>query len=389
MARRANTYDVIVAGVGAMGAAACWHLARRGLRVLGLEQFGIPHARGSSHGYSRAIRLSYYEHLDYVPLLKRAWNLWRDLEAESGQTLLHATGGLYLGPPRSELIEGSLRAACEHGLTHELLTRAEIAERFPQFGGAPNDFVALFEKQAGFLRPEAAVAAFAARALRSGADLRGHEPVTDWQVTSDGVTVTTGPRGDTYQAGHLIVCGGAWSERLVRDLGVSLTVTRQVMGWVWPPQSPEQFDLAAGFPTWAIHDPASDSLFYGFPMLPDNPGFKVARHRPGPPTDPDNVPRDVLPGDEDDFRPGLAYFPSVSGGNTLAVRVCLYVNSPDGHFIVDRHPAHPAHVTLACGFSGHGFKFAPVIGETLADLATNGTTDLPVGFLSLSRFARP
>ena len=162
-----NNYDVIVAGVGAMGASACWHLARRGLRVLGLEQFGIPHARGSSHGYSRAIRLSYYEHPDYVPLLKRAWDLWRDLEAESGQTLLHATGGLYLGPPGSELIEGSLRAAREHGLAHETLTRAQITERFPQFGGAPDDFVALFEKQAGFLRPEAAVAAFAERAVRA------------------------------------------------------------------------------------------------------------------------------------------------------------------------------------------------------------------------------
>ena len=380
-----SSYDVIVVGVGAMGAAACYHLARRGVRVLGLEQFGIPHALGSSHGYSRAIRLAYYEHPDYVPLLRRAYALWHELEAASGQKLLHVTGGLYLGAPGSELVEGSLRSAREHGLPHEALTRAQVSERFPQFHGVPDDFVALWEPPAGLLLPERVVAAHAELALRHGADLRGHETVMSWEADAHGVTVRTDRA--VYTAAHLILCGGAWSERLVRGLGVPLVVTRQVLGWVWPPRRPEQFDLAAGFPTWAIEDAASGSLFYGFPLLPDNPGFKIARHRPGAPTDPDTVVRHVLPGDEDDFRPGLdRFFPDVAGGPTLAVRVCLYVNSPDGHFLVDHHPEHPERVTFACGFSGHGFKFASVLGEALADLAERGATDLPVGFLGLRRF---
>jgi sarcosine oxidase len=170
-------------------------------------------------------------------------------------------------------------------------------------------------------------------------------------------------------------------------LGVPLTVTRQALGWVWPPAGPDGFTLDAGFPTWAIHDPDENSLFYGFPLLPENPGFKIARHRPGAPADPDTVIRHaLLPEDEDDFRPGLRFFPGAIGGPTLAIRICLYTNSPDGHFLVDRHPVCPDRVSLACGFSGHGFKFAPVIGEALADLAERGATDLPIGFLRLARF---
>lgn len=390
-----NHFDIIVVGVGAMGSAACLHLARRGAHVLGLEQFGIPHALGSSHGYSRAIRLSYHEHPDYVPLLRRAWDLWRELETSSGQTLLHATGGLYLGPPGSEMVQGALASARRHGLAHEFLNRSKIAERFPQFdsGALGDDWAGLWEQQAGLLLPERVIAATAELALRAGARLHGHETVTGWDADAHGVTVHTDRA--SYSAGHLVLCGGAWSERLVRNLGVPLVVTRQVLGWVWP-RRPDEFTLDAGFPTWAIHDPdaaaGGDSLFYGFPLLPDNPGFKIARHRPGASVDPDTVIRHPLPGDEDDFRPGLRFFPGVgktyAHAPTLAVRICLYTNSPDGHFIVDSHPDHPGRVSLACGFSGHGFKFASVMGEVLADLALGGRTDLPVGFLGLSRFAR-
>src|SRR5215217_5595958 len=183
-------YDVIVVGVGAMGASTCWELARRNVRVLGLEQFDIPHTRGSSHGASRMIRMAYYEHPDYVPLLRRAYELWDDLERVSGQKLLHVTGGLYLGPPDGHLVAGSLESARQHGLAHEMLDHAQLARRFPQFQ-LPGHWVGMLEKMAGFLRPERVIAAYAEAALRLGADLRGQEPLSEWAATESGVTVRT------------------------------------------------------------------------------------------------------------------------------------------------------------------------------------------------------
>ena len=374
-----NSYDVLVVGVGAMGAAACGQLAKRGVRVLGLEQFGIPNALGSSHGSSRLFRMAYFEHPDYVPLLQRAYSLWRELEAESGQTLLSLTGGLYLGAPTSDLVSGSLAAARTHGLPHEALNRAQIAERFPQFD-LPDDYTAIYESQAGFVRPELAVAVMAEQAMRAGATLHGHEPVVGWASDASGVTVETAR--DTYRAERLVFCGGAWSGHLAKEIGVELVVTRQVMGWVWP-RRPELFAPEL-FPTWALgHD--DGTLHYGVPMLPDVPGIKIGYHGRGAVTDPDSVERCPLPGDEDDFRPILQRFLTDADGPTLSLRVCLYTNSPDGHFLLDCHPRHPR-VTFACGFSGHGFKFAPVIGEALADLAQSGNSALPIAFLGLNRF---
>jgi sarcosine oxidase len=372
-------YDVIVVGVGAMGAAACYHLARAGVRVLGLEQFEIPHAKGSSHGYSRMIRLAYYEHPDYVPLLRRAYQLWAELEQNSGQKLLHLTGGIYMGRPDGGVVSGALSAARRHGLAHELLDRAKLAERFGQLS-VPQDHVGVWEPQAGFLLPERTIAAHAEGALRAGAELHGHEAVAQWESDDGGVTVRTG-RGE-YRADRIIFCGGAWSGRLVRDLGVELLVTRQVLGWVWP-KRPELFELGK-LPVWAVEQP-DGGLAYGFPMMPDNPGLKIALHARGKPTEADRLVRDILPGDEDEVR-GVArrYVPD-GDGPLLALRVCMYTNSPDSHFIIDRHPRHPR-VIVACGFSGHGFKFSSVIGEVLADLARNGKTELPIGFLGLNRF---
>jgi sarcosine oxidase len=373
-------YDVIVVGVGAMGASGCHELARRGLRVLGLEQFDIPHGLGSSTGFSRMIRLAYYEHADYVPLLRRAYELWHELEAKSGQKLLHLTGGLYLSAPDEELIAGSLQAARQHGLPHEVFDTAELRRRFPQFQ-VPEHWQAMLEPNAGFLLPEKIIAAYAEQALRVGADIHAREPVVEWSSDSAGVKVRT-PR-DTYRAGHVIFCAGAWSAKLLADLGIKLTVTRQVMGWVWPRQ-PQNYALGV-LPVWAIGN-KDGSLYYGFPMMSDNPGVKVAFHSPGLPTDPDRVIRDVLAEDEQTFRPALKRFLPTADGPLLALRTCLYTNSPDHHFIIDRHPRHP-NVTIACGFSGHGFKFASVVGEILADLATEGQTKLPAQFLGLSRFA--
>lgn len=374
----AATYDVIVAGLGAMGTAACWHLARRGLSVLGLEQFGIPHALGSSHGGSRLYRTCYYEHPDYVPLVQRAVVLWRELEARSGNALLTQTGGLYAGPPDNELVVGSLATARAHGLAHETLDRQALADRFPQFH-VPDDSIAMFEADAGFVRPELAVATMAQLALQEGADLRAYEPVTRWDAAG-GVFVRT-PRGE-YSAARLVICGGPWNSRLLRGLGVELVVSRQVTGWVWPgdpaPYTPERF------PVWAIGGP-DGGFHYGVPFLPGVPGLKIATHARGPAVDPDTVVRQPVPEDEETFLSALRSYLPGARGPVVSMTVCIYTSSPDSHFILDRHPEAPG-VVLAAGFSGHGFKFAPVIGEALADLAQHGRSDLPIGFLGLGRF---
>jgi sarcosine oxidase len=375
----AAKFDVIVIGVGAMGAAACWELARRGARVLGLEQFDLPHARGSSHGYSRVTRTAYFEHPDYVPLLRRAHERWADLEQESGEAILHLVGGLYLGPRDGPLVSGSLRSAREHGLVYEILERAALARRYPQFT-VPDDWIGMLEPDAGFLRPELAISAFAHCAMQRGAEIHGHEEVRSWVAHNSHVSVTT-TRG-TYEAEQLIFSGGAWSGQLVRDLGVELTVTRQVLGWVWPRSS--KLFQSGTLPVWMI-DRLDGTVYYGFPMITHSPGLKLALHAPLRTTDPNRVAREISAEDEETFRECLRRFIPEGNGPTLAIRTCLYTNSPDGHFIVDRHPQH-ARVLIAAGFSGHGFKFASVIGEVLAELAHTGKTNLPIGFLRLERF---
>jgi sarcosine oxidase len=373
-------FDVIVIGVGGMGSAASYHLARRGVRVLGLEQFDIPHQKGSSHGFTRMIRSAYYEHTDYVPLIQRSFKLWNQLEDESLAKILHVTGGLYLGPPEGELVVGSLRASQTHNLSYELFARHEIQEKFPQFR-IPEDWIGLYEYQAGFLVPELAISAHVDMAMRHGAEIHGNEPVVQWKTDGAGATVVT-PR-ETYLADQIVFCGGAWSDKLLRDLGVKLTVTRQVVGWVQPLRR-DPFLLGV-LPVWGI-DKGDGTLYYGFPLMADNPGFKIAHHAPGEMVDPDKIDREPRAGDEKSFRPALKFFLPEADGPLISMRICMYTNSPDKHFIIDRHPAHPR-VTFACGFSGHGFKFASVVGEALADLTLTQRSELPIGFLSLKRFA--
>ena len=373
-------YDAIVIGVGTMGASAALALARRGLRVLGLEQFDIPHAQGAHHGQSRMFRMSYYEHPDYVPLLRRSLELWRGLESESSQSLLHLTGAVYLGRPEGELVSRSAEAARIHGLPHELLSASALRDRYPQFA-ASHGYAAMAEEQAGFVVPERAVSAMASLAIQSGAELRAREGVLSWRRAGDEFEVSTS-RG-VYTSKRLIFTCGAWTSRLVKDLGIELLVTRQVMGWVDPPK-PERFALDR-FPCWAAEIDGG-SVHYGFPILPWHPGLKVAHHFRGAQADPDAVDRSMSPADEADFRVGLQHLNSAEGP-TLSAAVCTYTNSPDSHFIIDRHP-HATGVTIACGFSGHGFKFAPVVGEILAGLAVDGSTKLPAQFLGLRRFAR-
>lgn len=376
-----NTYDVIVVGLGAMGSAACHHLCKQGMRVLGLEQFSIPHGWGSSHGHSRVIRLLYHESPQYIPLLRRAYNLWHHLETESGQKLIDITGGLLMGPAKGAIISGAARAAKEHHLDYRALTAAEVRREFPQFH-IPDGHHAIYDSNAGFVRPEAAIAAHALLALTRGADLRGHEPVMHWESGPHGASVTT-PRG-VYSAGQILFCGGAWSGTLLGELGVKLQIIRQVLIWTWP-RRPELFELGR-MPVWMFEE-NDGSEFYGFPMMAGPPGLKLAGHHyPAPASNPDVLRRGVTDEDARPVRHFLSQYMPDGDGPTLSMQPCMYTNSPDKHFIIDRHPHYP-NVMLACGFSGHGFKFASAIGEALAQLATGTGTSAPIEFLRLSRFA--
>lgn len=398
-----DRYDTIIIGLGAMGSAAAAHLARRGKRVLGIEQFDLGHARGSSHGATRMIRMCYYEHPDYVPLLRRAYELWREAESASGRDLLHITGGIYAGPPDSEAVNGAARAAAAHKLDHTLLSRDDLARRFPWLR-VPPDHSALYEPMAGYVLPEAAIAAHQRLALDAGAEFHDNEHFQMFAADGDTVTVTTSRGG--YSARNLIFACGAWATRVVTDLGIDVRATRQILGWVQPclnkqpdrdggrsRQSRETHNGSGRGVVWAIdcprpHQGAKPGLYYGFPTDAGGvPGFKLARHAIGPATDPDTNDFTPRPEDEADFRPALRAFLPDADGPLLSMRVCMYENSPDGHFIIDRHPRMP-NVIVACGFSGHGFKFMPVIGEVLADLAIDGATRHPIGFLGLSRFSR-
>lgn len=375
-------FDVIVIGVGGMGAATCYHLARRGVHVLGLEESGIPNARGSSHGHARIIRMAYYEHPDYVPLLMRSYELWSELETAASQHLLTLTGGLYIGSPSSNLVSGSISSASAHNLPFEYFDHAQLSARFPQFQ-LPRNYVGMYEKRAGFVNPELAVASHARLALSYGAELHGCERVVDWSASASAVTVRT--THDSYTAARVVFCGGPWTTQLVRGFALPLVVTRQSTFWLSPKDiSPYHQGV---FPTWAIAL-EDESLYYGFPAMPERPGVKVAHHRRGVAVDPDSMNRQIDAAEVNAFLDGIGTFVPDLGGPVLSTDVCLYTNTPDGHFIIDRHPLHES-VVFACGFSGHGFKFTPVVGEALADLACDGGTSLPIQFLGLSRFSHP
>jgi len=372
--------QVVIAGLGAMGSAACFHLARRGVDVVGFDKHDVPNLMGSSGGESRIIRLCYFEHPDYVPLLQRSYTLWHELARDAQQPIIEITGGLFVGAPDSGLVSGSKRAADEHTLPHEMLSHAVLRERFPQFA-VTDEMIALYEPTGGFIRPEMAIAAHARLAQQHGARIHAHEPVIDWRADDAGVFVTTSQR--TVRAKKLVVCAGPWTAQLVHALGSTLTVTRQILAWVMP-SDPAPFALGA-LPVWAMEHSEGD-FHYGFPILDPAKGLKLGRHDPAEQTNPDDVVRRALAGDEDVVRPFLRKHMPGANGPLREVYVCMYTNSPDAHFLIDRHPEHD-NVLIATGFSGHGFKFATVIGEALADLAQRGATDLPIGFLGRKRLA--
>ena len=351
-------FHTIIVGLGAMGSAAACHLARRGQRVLGLDQFSPPHTSGSSHGQTRIIREAYFEHPLYVPLLQRAYELWHELEAVTKESLLLTTGGLMIGSPGGEVFPGSKRSAEEHRLPHEVLTAAEVRRRFPALQ-PHDDQQAVWEPRAGILFPERCISAHLQAARSWGAQLHVDERVLGWSGEGRGVRVRTS-RGD-YLASNLLLTAGAWAQTLLPDISLPLQVERQVLFWFDAARDPECF-RPDRCPIHLWETPRGE-LFYGFPDLGD--GVKLARHHSGAITTADSVDRVVSSEDEAAMRRLAArYIPSSNGALRNAV-VCLYTNTPDSHFWIDRHPGHPQ-VLIGSPCSGHGFKFASVMGEVLA-----------------------
>jgi sarcosine oxidase len=368
-------FDAVVVGLGAMGSAALYHLRRRGQRVLGLEAFGAGHRQGSSHGESRVIRLAYYEHPNYVPLLHRAYALWADLERESGDQLLRITGGLMIGAPDSRLVSGAQASAVRHGLAHELLDATEVGRRYPALHLQRSE-IALFEPRAGILRPEACVAAHLRLACGAGAEAHYSEPVRSWSARDAGVEVVTD--AGRYSARHVVFTCGAWLSQVLGDDRVQVRPERIPLFWLQP-SLPELFALGR-LPIYLWQQPNGDH-FYGFPHL-DWPGVKVARHHSLDFCDPNTVDRQVNAEDERRLRAVIGgRLPSLNGP-VLSSLVCLYENSPDEHFLIDRLPGQP-NVIFGGGFSGHGFKFSSVVGEILADMVTEGRATSDADFLKL------
>jgi sarcosine oxidase len=366
-----------------MGSAAAYQLAGRGQRVLGLEKFSPAHDQGSSHGRSRIIRQAYFEGAEYVPLLLRAYELWEQLERETGQELMTLTGGLMIGREDGELVSGSVKSADEHDLPYEMLDAAELRRRFPAYAPGP-ETVALYEEKAGFVRPEETVKAHLDRADSLGADLRFGEPVLSWEASESGVRVETPTR--SYEAERLVISPGAWSPQLLGDLDLPLEVIRQVMFWYEPTNGLEPF-LPERFPIF-IWEPDDGNMFYGFPVQDDDRGVKAAFFRAGGvPTSPETIDREVHEEEIGFLRGYLAEHVPELAGRCLDARACMYTNTPDEHFVISVHPEHPG-VAIACGFSGHGYKFCSVVGEILADLAIEGSTRHEIDLFSPARLSR-
>lgn len=377
------TFDVIVLGLGGMGSAAAWHLGRRGQRVLGLEQFTAAHDKGSSHGRTRIIRQAYFEDPCYVPLLRRSYQLWEELEKASGEKLLTVTGGLFMGRPECETVAGALQSAREHNLQHQFLEAEEIRKRWPAFT-PPEDTVGVYEKVAGFVLPEKAVATHLQQAGQAGVSLRFDEKVLEWHATAQGGVQVKTTYG-IYEAGQLVITAGPWVGEVLTEMRLPLEVERKTLFWFEPTGGTERFGLGA-FPIWCW-EMGGGLFLYGFPAT-DGPsgGVKVAVHREPKvvPCQPDAVDREVSEEEIELMRDRLADRLPGLGGRCLATATCLYTNAPDGHFVLDRHPEH-SQVLIVSPCSGHGFKFCPVIGEVVADLMTTGTTRHDVQPFRLAR----
>lgn len=372
------TADVIVLGVGGVGAAACYHLAQRGLRVIGLDRFPTGHDRGSSHGATRIIRLAYFEHPDYVPLLRRAYDLWQQLSETTDDRLYHETGLLEVGPEQGTVIQGVLRSAREHHLQVDRLSPIDLARDFPGFRLTEGDS-ALFERRAGYLRVEECTLAHARMAAAAGAEFQTGETVIHWSASENAVEVVTDR--NRYSAARLVITPGAWASSFLASIDVRFEVLRKSLYWYATDSN--SYHENSGGPCFFFDTPQGE--FYGFPVR-DADGVKLAEHTGGlPVTDPLTVNRKESPEETARIVDFLARHMPLVSTRQQRFATCLYTLSPDRHFVVDRHPEHH-HVAFAAGLSGHGYKFASVLGEVLAHLGPGENCPHPISFLSASRF---
>lgn len=377
-------YDAIVVGLGAMGSAALWRLAAQGASVLGIEQFQIGHDRGSSHGGSRIIRFAYFEHSDYVPLLRRAGELWKELEAGSQHRIVNMCGVLYGGRSGSEVIAGVKTSARMHGIPLELIAPGDVGARFAAFEGcreSVDQFV--FEPDAGFVRPERAIGRMVALAQSHGAHVRTGLRVSGWKETQECVEVDCG--GEHFCCRSLIVTTGPWASEAVRGMGVEIVNTRQVIAWVTPHDA--RVCDASVMPAFFLERERGAPL-YGIPMANDQDaptGVKLGMHGRGGACTPDTIDRIVSCDEADALAEAFAIAAPRAAGVVSATATCMYSNTPDDHFVIDRL-AGSNRIELAVGFCGHGFKFAPVVGEILANRALKVKSDHSAEFLRALRF---
>ncbi|HEX6772494.1 MAG TPA: N-methyl-L-tryptophan oxidase [Acidobacteriaceae bacterium] len=373
---------IIVVGLGAMGSATALQLATRGHRVLGFDHFVPPHRQGSSHGHSRIIRQSYWEDPRYVPLLMRAYELWKKLEDDSGESLMRIVGGLMIGRPGGDLVTRSARSAELFSLPHELLSAAQIRRLYPAFQ-MEDDWIGLWEANAGYLRPEACIEQQLRLTASRGAELHFEEPITKWSAHPGGVAVSTA-RG-AYSGDSLVITAGPWSPQILKDLRIPLSITRQVVFWFEPKGHVDHF-RPEQMPVYIREMAHAQPLLYGFPFTgPDSDGVKVALHGSNNFCTPETVDRTIGSQDERTIRESLSQALPWLGGRLVHAETCLYTMTPDEHFVIDKHPEFD-HVLLAAGFSGHGFKFASVLGEVLADLVTDAKASYDMELFSLRRF---
>lgn len=384
-----EVYDVAVVGLGAIGGAAAAELAARGHRVLGLDRWRPPHDMGSSHGGTRMLREAYYEGSEYAPLARAARGRWTDLEARTGASLLETTGGLMIGPPGGAVFGGALFGGALQGGEHrefrcEPLDARDTRRRFPPFGVRDDEVVA-FEPDAGILASDACLEALLSIASESGGDLRFGEPVAGWSVEGGLVRIRTSV-GDR-RARRLVLAAGAWMTSLSGLPRVPLTPERTIQFWFRPAEGADRESLSAPLcPLW-VWEYERGSEWYGVPL--EDGALKVGIHiRAGRETDPDGVDRAVSAEEIAGMRGIVERFMPAAAGELASASVCMYTNTPHRRFVIDRHPRHPE-VALFAGGSGHAFKFAPVIGEILADLTEDADPAIDLSPFRVERFRSP
>ncbi|USG64892.1 N-methyl-L-tryptophan oxidase [Brevibacillus ruminantium] len=373
-------YEVIIIGAGSMGMAAGYYLAKQGVSCLMIDACDPPHQMGSHHGDTRIIRYAYGEGELYVPLTLRARQLWHELEEETGRRLFVQTGVLNAGPSDSSFVQKVRQSAERYSLPMEVLTAANVSQRWPGIS-LPDDYYGCFEPTSGVLYSEECIRAYRQQALKHGAELLVNERVQEIRAASEGAVVVT--QNDTYACDKLLVSAGAWNPDLLSSLGLSLPLapTRKTVSWF---EADEELYQAGRFPAFIFDLP--EASYYGFPSF-DGAGVKIGKHDGGQPVHPDTLDRTfgTYPTDESETRSFLERFMPQAAGPLRQGRVCLYTFTPDENFIIDKHPKYP-HITIAAGFSGHGFKFSSVVGEAVSQLLTNGTSVHDLSAFSVNRW---